>query len=62
MATLTLTRSQYDFLIDTNQPLLQRAVDEATGRRWSLAGVEYEGLDCGLIEQIKEAVSEVGSD
>lgn len=57
MANISITRSQHDFLIDTAQPLLQRAVDEASDRRWSLFGVEYAGLDRDLVAQIKEALS-----
>lgn len=56
MASIFITRTQYDFLINMAQPLLQRAVDGASDRRWSLAGVEYTGLDWDLVTQIEEAL------
>ena len=50
-ATLFLTRSQHDEMLDRNPRLLRQLFSLSNRRSWSLAGVELQGLPLWLCNE-----------
>lgn len=54
--TLFLSRAEHDELLTRNQRLLEQLFNTAASRKWSLAGVLFDGLPQSTIDRVLDAM------